>query len=82
MAAGRDVQADIVDCTPTILALLGLPIPEDMQGRVITELFDHPPMVEAASAQATVASELDDAVYSEEDLQKVTERLSDLGYLE
>jgi predicted AlkP superfamily phosphohydrolase/phosphomutase len=78
----RAVHAHIVDCAPTILALLGLRIPDDMEGRVVTDIFENPPVIETEAARAGDGpSEIDD-VYSEEDLQQVTERLSDLGYLE
>jgi len=76
-------RAHIVDCAPTILAMLGLPVPEDMQGRVLTELFDRPVKVKSASASVTsTRSDETGDVYSEAELEKVTERLSDLGYLE
>lgn len=32
-------EVQIYDITPTILHILGLPVPEDMDGRVLTELF-------------------------------------------
>jgi len=32
--------ASILDVTPTVLALLGLPVAEDMPGRVLTEMLD------------------------------------------
>ena len=81
-------EAHIADCAPTILAALGLRVPGDMQGRVLTEIFRKPPTVEAETdLQSTVdrADGRDAAegeVYSDDELQKVTERLADLGYLE
>lgn len=33
----------ILDVAPTVLALSGLPAGEDMDGRVLTKAFDHPP---------------------------------------
>ncbi len=33
-------KAHIFDITPTILALMGLPVPEDLDGRVLVEMFD------------------------------------------
>jgi len=76
----------IVDCAPTILALLGLPIPDDMEGDVMLDLFAKPPTilkerskkVEPAPAQKNLDSE----VFSDDDMKRVTERLADLGYLE
>jgi len=103
VARASNVHANIVDCAPTILTMLGLPVPDDMQGRVIHELFDRPPTVEYESARPaspsakkeTLARESTlvresllaqpvekNEVYSAEELQQVTARLSDLGYLE
>jgi arylsulfatase A-like enzyme len=82
------LRAHIVDCAPTILATLGLPIPDDMEGRVITEIFKTPPVIKTEAARAvqpTAKSATESQVaeaYSQEELQQVTDRLSDLGYLE
>lgn len=83
----EDVRAHIVDCAPTALAMIGQSIPEDFEGRVITEAFTEPPLIKTASVTAeTVTPGLSGQpapeAYSEDDLKKVTERLSDLGYLE
>lgn len=37
---GAPVKATIADITPTILAILGLPVPKDMEGRVLEEMLD------------------------------------------
>lgn len=76
------MHAQIADCAPTILALLGLPIPEDMDGRVLTEVFENLPELTYETATGTSAARGGEEVYSEEELQQVTERLADLGYLE
>jgi hypothetical protein len=41
-------QADLLDIAPTVLHLLGVPIPADMDGRILTELLD-PAIIPAAS---------------------------------
>ena len=82
IAVNPSVEAHIVDCAPTILAMLGLGVPGDMEGRVLTEIFREPPVVETAEVSTAAAKGGDDGVYSEADLQQITERLSDLGYLE
>ena len=79
---GREIHAHIVDCAPTILSALGLRIPDDMEGRVLTEIFEKPPTVEREAAQGASLGSSTDEVYSDRELQQVTERLSDLGYLE
>jgi predicted AlkP superfamily phosphohydrolase/phosphomutase len=37
---GASVKASLVDITPTVLAILGLPVPDDMEGRVLEEVLD------------------------------------------
>ncbi|MGB2986383.1 MAG: alkaline phosphatase family protein [Phycisphaerae bacterium] len=76
------LHAHIVDCAPTILAMLGLPIPDDMEGHVITDIFETPPVVATEAARLGTGASKTAEAYSEEELQQVTERLSDLGYLE
>ena len=48
-ATGQGIKRDelfygtsLLDIAPTILALLGLPIPDDMDGRVLTRIFAEP----------------------------------------
>ncbi len=82
ISCGTRVNANIVDCAPTILAMLGLGVPEDMQGRVIQEIFDRPQEVHYEAARAAHVLQDKTDVYSDRDLQMVTDRLSDLGYLE
>lgn len=76
------LHAHIVDCAPTVLAALGVPIPDDMEGKVIESIFEHPPRVEFQAAVGAGQPESADDIYSERELQQVTERLTDLGYLE
>ncbi len=42
----RIYGANLLDITPTILTLLGLPVGEDMDGRVITQAFEEPPQID------------------------------------
>ncbi len=41
----RIYGATLLDVTPTILTLFGLPVGEDMDGRVLVQAFDKPPQV-------------------------------------
>ena len=82
IARVENVRANILDCAPTILAMLGLPVPDDMQGRVIHELFEQQPTLEYTPAKVASCPASKEEVYSAHELQQVTERLSDLGYLE
>ncbi len=86
-AGGRNIQcggrseANIVDIAPTMLAALGLRVPVDMEGRVLTELFTSAPVIER---EPPLKKPVDEAieVYSDEDRRLLEERLSELGYLE
>lgn len=84
VAAGKRVETDIINSTPTILAMLGVPVPRDMEGNVIAEAFDPPLGCTFTDAQSSDTGEHASAapVYSQEEMAKLTERLADLGYLE
>jgi predicted AlkP superfamily phosphohydrolase/phosphomutase len=91
---GQRVRANIVDCAPTVLALLGQPIPDDMQGQPIDGLFAVPPDVTYEAARAVGVSgsacgDGDDApaaspddAFDAEEAAAVSDRLRDLGYLQ
>jgi predicted AlkP superfamily phosphohydrolase/phosphomutase len=74
---------NILDLAPTILYLLGQPVPEDMDGRVLKEaltddfLAEQPIEIRATTGRFA-AGEVD---WSEEEEEAVKERLRGLGYL-
>ncbi|MBI4635621.1 MAG: alkaline phosphatase family protein [Candidatus Rokubacteria bacterium] len=77
--------ARIVDLAPTLLHLLDQPIPDDMDGRVLTEIFDAEYLRRRPVTSRSVAdlkAPEDAATYSEEESEKIKRRLQDLGYLE
>lgn len=85
IAPGIEVDgAQITDLAPTILHLMGEPVPAHMDGRVLTEVLpaDFPP-VETVRLEEwqSDASEDGDAFLSDEERQILTERLRDLGYV-
>ncbi len=79
---GVRLDACIADVAPTVLASLGLPVPIDMEGRALTELYDVPVAVEFEPPQKRERVEPEKEVYTAEEMETLTERLSDLGYLE
>jgi predicted AlkP superfamily phosphohydrolase/phosphomutase len=80
----------IEDVTTTILYLLGIPVPTDMDGRVISDAFyadfvERNPIkyVDISSSSGLPEAEIPDSVWeSEEDQKSVEERLRSLGYLD
>jgi predicted AlkP superfamily phosphohydrolase/phosphomutase len=78
--SGETVEgARILDLAPTILHLMGLPVPDDMDGRVLTEALSTSRSVERQSA--SLADEEAGAGLSAEETAEVEDRLRALGYL-
>lgn len=89
--------ARIIDLAPTLLHLLGVPVPEDMDGNVLEGIFTGmldgrlPVRTEAVPSPANgrpaeevcvVAGVPANGCYSAEDEAKITDRLKALGYVE
>ncbi len=75
----------LIDLAPTILHLLGVSVPQDMDGSVLIDAFrpeflaEHP--VQAGDASGTSGGDRPSG-YTDEESAKVEERLQALGYLE
>ena len=81
----RNMQADIVDIAATVLNIMGVAVPQSMDGRVLQEVFREPCRAGSAVCVDTdlVEARLSEEInYSEEDAEKVAERLRNLGYME
>jgi predicted AlkP superfamily phosphohydrolase/phosphomutase len=78
-------NAHLIDLAPTLLYLLGVPVPEDMDGKVLASAF-RSDFLAAHPVQAGNASGISDTPhhsgYTEEESAKVEERLRALGYVE
>lgn len=74
--------AHLVDLAPTLLYLLGVPVPDDMDGQVLWEAItpthraEHPVQYQAAASGANQVNPLSQ---SEEEI--IAQRLRDLGYM-
>ncbi len=73
--AGKRDNLDIRDVAPTILGLMDVPIPADMQGHALVDIPSPPASPEARPARA--ASD----VYAEDEKRAIEDRLKSLGYL-
>ena len=81
VAPGKCIEGDIIDITPTLLSMLGLRVPVDMEGRVLEEAFTRKPVIEREPPVEKIAGAREE-VYSDEERRMLEKRLSDLGYLE
>ncbi len=86
-AGPRDIEgARLIDLAPSLLHMLGQPVPEDMSGRVLEEalapafLASHP--VRHCTAHEPSPARAREYVLSSAEEQQIAERLRDLGYTE
>ena len=94
MISGGPVHADfpfdaakIIDVAPTILYLMGLPIPDDMDGRVLTEALDPEyllanPIQYEATDDGSEGGVVEAPVgFTEDESELIARRLQALGYI-
>jgi predicted AlkP superfamily phosphohydrolase/phosphomutase len=81
--------AKIVDVAPTVLYLMGLPVPDDMDGRVLTEAIDEDFLELNPVRRENLDEEFDeDAVddsrqsFTEQESELIARRLQALGYIQ
>ncbi|MEI6126776.1 MAG: alkaline phosphatase family protein [Pseudomonadota bacterium] len=83
-------QLSILDTAPLVLYCLGLPVPDDMEGRVPAEIFEpsllerQPVVIGKASQPVAAAAEQskEESGYDDETEAIIAARLRDLGYIE
>lgn len=80
---GSVPKCTLYDMAPTLLYLLGHPVPDDMDGKVIDGLIDPEELARRPiEVMKTVAQEADDSDgLSEEEEEELRQRLEGLGYL-
>jgi predicted AlkP superfamily phosphohydrolase/phosphomutase len=80
-------NATLYDITPTILYLQEHPIPKDMDGSVLTDIFNndylsHHPIKQSESSDIKWEGDTGAAALDAEETRKIEERLRGLGYIE
>lgn len=81
---GRKIEgSDILDLAPTLLYLLNEAVPDDMDGKVLMDIFEknREKLAPVGYSEAGGADEKTSGAYSEEDSMKIRKRLQDLGYM-
>jgi predicted AlkP superfamily phosphohydrolase/phosphomutase len=81
---GQIKNAQIIDLAPTILAVMGVPVPADMDGRVLSKIFTagRAPAAQYVAVPSVAASEEVEESFSPEEERTVESRLRGLGYLD
>jgi predicted AlkP superfamily phosphohydrolase/phosphomutase len=72
---------NLVDISPTVLHLLGLPVPTDMDGRALEEIFPNLPPVVYEDVDNRKESDTP-TEYTAEEAELIEQRLKGLGYVE
>ena len=89
-ASGKGIRkrclkgARITDLAPTILHILNVPVPEDVDGMVLRRIFDGGSQYAGRQVtyQGPSAIAKEEKVYSKKDETKIKKRLEELGYIE
>lgn len=78
--------ASLLDITPTLLTLFGLPVAEDMDGKVLVHAFAEMPEIETIKSWENIkgndGTHPPDFAQSKEDAKAELQQLIDLGYVE
>jgi len=92
MAFGKDIKqgteikgAGIIDLAPTILYLLDEPVPDSMDGKVLTgvfrkEIFDRIPVKHRKGDDDELGRQ--ESTYTDEEAEQIKDRLQGLGYID
>lgn len=75
-----DFRPNLIDIAPTILHILGLPIPSDMDGRVLEEILTPELPVHYEEVDNSIARVAQD--YKQAESEIIAQRLKGLGYLD
>ncbi len=70
--------AHLRDLAPTIMYLVGLPVPSHMDGRVLENILDHEPDIHYSES---ISDTREQSGLNEDETAEVEERLRSLGYL-
>ncbi len=84
--SGEIFGASVIDITPTILAYYGLKVGEDMEGKVLTQVFEEEPTIEYIPSWERISG--DTGQHRQTDIEDTWEsaaamkQLVELGYIE
>lgn len=85
IAPREQTNAHLLDIAPTVLHLMGVPIPEEADGSVLTHMYAEQAAVRRREiARVSVGLAEDDetsTAFTDEEQEQVEQRLRDLGYL-
>ena len=88
LASGKGIRkggsiegGELIDMAPTILHMLGHPVPDDMDGKVLKDLFDESLAGAEVEAMHTDGEGEDTHGLTEAEEEELRQKLMGLGYL-
>ena len=75
-------SAHIMDVMPTILHVMGVPVPDDLDGRVLSEAMERPEHLADLARKLRVTVNRSGKVLSRAEEELIRARLKNLGYFE
>ena len=81
-------DAEIVDVAPTVLALMSISVPDDLDGKVLVDVIDeaflkeNPIRYRKSEERTPWAGDSIERGYTEKESEEIRKKLSDLGYME
>ena len=83
IAQGREIEgADIYDVFPTMLYLMGMPVPLDAPGKPLIDIMEDPKPVTTVESYSHIAIEAgDETPEDSQELEDLKERMKAMGYL-
>ena len=82
LKTGTGLQANIHDLAPTILTMMGLPVPSDMDGKVITSMFKEVPKIQFCEVADRDKTQTEGSAYSIREEEEISRHLANLGYID
>ena len=77
-----EFEANIHDLAPTVLTLMGLKVPDDMDGKAMTGIFQKEPKIRFSKTECSEKTQRESSTYSPQEEDQITQRLADLGYID
>jgi predicted AlkP superfamily phosphohydrolase/phosphomutase len=83
IVSGEKIRANILDLTPTLLAFMGIPVPEEMDGIVLSQWLKLPRLgaISTSAEKGPGDGGPQDLRFSKKESDEIENRLKDLGYL-
>lgn len=78
----RIYGASLLDIAPTLLSIYGLPVAQDMDGKVLTDIYEVQPELTSIESYDTEDTSFNVKTLQQTDSDEMMQQLADLGYID